>query len=201
MQGRQPGAEVARVFALLELRIPGMTEQAEPVRQQIDEIGGRLVAAGEPHRAVRVDRLEQRQSPLVREQGDHVAGDALGERGPAEHGVDPHRIVAPRGGQPIALDEPDLAALDHADREADHAGPLHQSLEPGVEPGIIDIAGLGRGGALDGHVETGVRVFGGSRRAPGAGDDPDDAANQQRQPGIGKNAPQRHWRALSGAIP
>ncbi len=124
------GAKEARVHPVLELAVVGMAEQAEPMRQQVGDGRLLLVAGRQPERRrISGDRLVERELAAVGEQGDHVAGDALGERGPAEDGVGGDRLAASGDGLAIALEEADLALLDHSDGEADHPLAAHQRLQ------------------------------------------------------------------------
>ncbi len=94
-----------------------------------------LVAAGQAQRRRIIgDRGVQRQLPLPGQPRHHVAGDALGQRGPAEHRVRSHRLAVAGGGLAIALEEADLAILDDADCEPDHAALGSDMLQPLVDP-------------------------------------------------------------------
>ena len=83
------------------------------------------------------DQVEARL-PSLREQGDHVAGDALRKRGPAEHRRGGHGIARAVERLAITLDETDAAIFDDGDGEADHRRIGHQPLDARIERRIID---------------------------------------------------------------
>ena len=64
------------------------------------------------------------------------------------------RSLPPANGDAIALDEADLAVLDHADGEPDHRRIRHQPVKPLVEAQIIDRMRARRAAAADRDVEA-----------------------------------------------
>jgi hypothetical protein len=134
-------AQQAGIVAVLELGIVGVAGEAEAVREDVGDGRLLLVAAGQANGgAVFGDRLVEVDLPFGGENRNHVAGDALRHRGPAEDGVDADRLARSGDGFAIALEEADLAVLDDADGEADHRALPDEPLEPLVDARIIDDA-------------------------------------------------------------
>jgi hypothetical protein len=90
------------------------------------------------------DRLVEAQLALLGQLGDHGGGNPLGDRRPAEYRFRGHFLARSLERFAIAVQEGYPAVLDDSDRHSDHRRLVHHSLEPGVEPVIIDAAAAGR---------------------------------------------------------
>ena len=151
----QAGPQLRIVAPVLQARIMGMGEKAKLVRKYIGDGRLMLVAArkakrGGPSR----HRIPERKPLLLGELGDHVGRDPLGERCPAEDGIDGHGLVPAGDRRAIALEKTDTSILDDADGEADHIVLLDQPLETAIQPPIVDVALVGRSRDADSLRQT-----------------------------------------------
>src|SRR5215218_1273542 len=105
-----------RVFAGLQLVVPGIAVNAEPVAEDVAERRRLLVAARQPETgAVGGNGRVEIDLALFGELGGHSRGDALRDRRPAEDGLRRHPLARAFEGFAIAMKKGDAAIFDDAD--------------------------------------------------------------------------------------
>ena len=156
-QRAQLAADRLGVRAGLQLVVPRIAHQPQPMRQQIGD--GRLVgAARQRQRGVHGrQRGVERQPLLIGKPGDQRGGNRLRQRGPAEHRIRRHPLARSRQRLAIATDEAQPPPLDRSHRQPDRIGFLHHQPDPLVEPRIIDPRGIG--GDLDRKAQFGADLI------------------------------------------